>query len=54
MLKNAHKRSLKQWKAEQQTLSEVEFEWLRQVGTPPMRSGRRGVDAARDWISGDF
>lgn len=31
MLKDSHKRTLKQWKAEQQALGEVEFEWIRQV-----------------------
>lgn len=31
MLKEGHRRTLKQWKAEQLTLSELEFEWIRQV-----------------------
>ena len=32
VLKEGHRRTLKQWKAEQLTLSELEFEWIRQVG----------------------
>lgn len=31
VLKEGHRRTLKQWKAEQLTLSELEFEWIRQV-----------------------
>ena len=31
VLKDGHRRTLKQWRAEQLTLSELEFEWIRQV-----------------------
>ncbi|CAM9521839.1 unnamed protein product, partial [Discosporangium mesarthrocarpum] len=30
VIKDAHKRTVKQWRAEQQALSELEFEWIRQ------------------------
>lgn len=40
VLGDGHRRTLKQWKTEQLTLSELEFEWIRQV--------REGQDEGRE------
>ena len=45
VLKEGHRRTLKQWKTEQLTLSELEFEWIRQVRRDVMLG--EGVVTAR-------